>query len=147
MISRYAEKWIEFITECASSLLDSRSSNYKNELFEVNKYVKCLIVGAFDEESIDLFKEVEFSHDIVKWMSSGTKKRLESFRHESKYYFSIHGNKKKVLLDAYNRYGTDISGLIKLIQRTNYSPIFEVNQTSRMEANLLNNENQFYKSL
>jgi radical SAM superfamily enzyme YgiQ (UPF0313 family) len=147
MISRYAEKWIEFITECASSLLDSRSSNYKNELFEVNKYVKCLIVGAFDEESIDLFKEVEFSHDIVKWMSSGTKKRLESFRHESKYYFSIHGNKKKVLLDAYNRYGTDISGLVKLIQRTNYSPIFEVNQTSRMEANLLNNENQFYKSL
>jgi hypothetical protein len=147
MISRYAEEWIKFITECASCLLDSRSRDYKTELFEINKYVRCLIVGAFDKESIDLIKEVEFSFDVVRWMSSGTKKRLESFRHESKYCFSIHGNKKKVLLDAYNRYGTDISGLVKLIQRTNYSPIFEVIQASSMEDNFLNYENQFYKSL
>jgi hypothetical protein len=102
---------------------------------------------AFNPKCIEKIKHSNFEFNILEWLHSSDNQELQKFRRETYIKFEILGNKRKVLEDAYTRYGSDLAGLVKLIQRTNYSPIFEASSAASSLSNLGSSQSQFWKSL
>jgi len=148
MLSEYSKSWINFISFCCKELLSNQASPDRLIILEeITGFTQELLVDAFNIKSIDTIKNKKFKFDVLEWYYSNENKNITEFFGESEVSFQINDNKKTVLRDAYRRYGTDLYGYIKLIQRTNYSPTFEGKQKSSKFVTIKDNKNQFWKSL
>jgi hypothetical protein len=149
ILTKYAKSWADFMTETLDGMKPSHiseNSSFAKELNEVKNFVQCTILGAFDEDAVEKSFVQSFSFNFVEWMKPSNRLKLSESEAGTNLRFSILDSKKKIIIDARKRYGFDLKGHIKLIQRTNYSPSFSpfIDNTNLQEHTP---QNEFWRAL
>ena len=148
MLSSFALEWVDFMSNCCQELLSENRDKYTKEMLsEITSFTKELIVDAFNPDLLEATKTKNFKFNIPKWYASKEINDFQEFLGSFQIDFEINKNKRLVLKDAYKRYGSDLYGHIKLIQRTNYSPSFEAKVKEDHLVKINSTESQFWKSL
>lgn len=105
------------------------------ELSDLERYVLMTISDSFSPEAVTLRLAAAFGYDIPAWLAAPDSAHLKDFFVEQKLalVFSFSPRSLEVALDGFRRYGTDLSGLIKLVQRSHFTftraAAYETSQT------------------
>jgi radical SAM superfamily enzyme YgiQ (UPF0313 family) len=125
MLSKCAKEWVRDIFSLTRSLLQDMSAspmteNMRDELQVLEDFVSLSVTDCFSNEGVEMTVYGEFRYDLVKWLAASSSAALSEFRldHPIRYRFFFPGDMVGILQDAFRRYGTDLAGLVKLIQRT-----------------------------
>jgi hypothetical protein len=124
MFSSCSEEWIDLVFSSAEELLFQRGANEareetKVELQAIREYVGCLLSGCLLPEWLDRPIVREFTHDILAWARRPGRVRLSEFAVNPpialRFFFPRES--VSVMQDAFRRYGADLPGLAKMMQR------------------------------
>lgn len=149
ILTGYAAEWIEFISNLVYQLYKEMNSDYlhfSEMLLQVRKFSELTIKGAFEENSINVKIIHDFDYNFSDWLSPSNQRNLQFFNFKTQIQFEIPFSKRKIITDARTRYGNDLKGNIKLIQRTNYTPAF-VPTSYLKNATEPVSQNEFYHGL
>ena len=115
MLSAVSREWIELVFDSTSLLLNENS----RELTNIKNYVSCSSLDCFSPDSLDETIVQHFDFDIPAWLEAPAETRLSEFALHPPVplNFSFSDRARSVTQDGFRRYGTELSGLIKLIQR------------------------------
>ena len=111
-ICEFSKKFIKSSGKIAGSIDD--------EMNEIKKYIKCLTSDSFKfTNSLEVNKKFKFKYDILTWLKTGDKIKLKDFYNKGSLIinFKYDQDQLDVKRDAINRYGNNMSGTVKLIQR------------------------------
>ena len=127
VLTQHIAPWIGYITQSAENLIREHSLDAQelgqalDEIVEIRRYLECKLAGILDSKgSTELIVE-HFQYDILEWMKDSGSRRLRDFRAPIGgipicFYYS-----EQQLLerrDGFQRYGTHLLGLVKILQRT-----------------------------
>jgi len=128
MLSSASEPWTKIAFDAAREIITeklgtSKSLNQVNELTELELYVMLTLSESFVPNLASVVKTGQFYFDILTWLELVEDSNLSDFAVAEPIIieFSYSEHKLSVMTDGFRRYGTDLSGLIKLIQRNSFS--------------------------
>jgi hypothetical protein len=128
MFSECIEEWIDVVFESAEELLFEGATGearggIKEELQEIREFVTCMSSGCLSPMALERPIIREFSHDILAWERIPGRTPLSEFAVTPPIAVRFHFPKKSVsvMQDAFKRYGTDLAGLVKMMQRVKTS--------------------------
>jgi hypothetical protein len=125
MLTAIAQEWVEVVFACSKNLILERlgptdQSTITNELSCLQSFILGTVVGAL---SPDVFEQPItrcLEYDVLAWLSTPLETPLEAFAVpggvDARFDFSPETT--AVIRDAFKRYGTDLAGLTKMLQRT-----------------------------
>lgn len=90
------------------------------EINELKKYIICIASDSFEFGNIlEVNKRIKFKYDILSWLKSADKIKLKDFYNEEPVLINFKYDQVQLNLkrDAVKRYGDNIIGTVKLIQR------------------------------
>jgi len=111
-ICEFSKKFIKSSAKITDSIDD--------EMNEIKKYIKCITSDSFKfTNSLEVNKKFKFKYDILSWLKTGDKIKLKDFYNKDSLIinFEYDQDQLDVKRDAINRYGNNMSGTVKLIQR------------------------------
>ena len=131
MLSEAGEDWVETVFACTRKLifvgsdLHEQSSGNK-ELNTLKQYTLGIIADYLSPEGLEWVVEKDFEYDILSWLQDENETDLAIFkaRQSIKLLFRFSPSVVTIVKDGLNRYGTDISALVKLIQRAGTNKTF-----------------------
>ena len=123
MLSKFAKEWVETVGEITSALLYEEGlykAEWQHELKALLKFLELSATECFTPGSLDTILTGNFTYDLLRWFQSEPNSQLTDFclDQQVEYHFLFSPAKVGVLQDAFKRYGTDLAGLVKLVQRT-----------------------------
>jgi len=126
VITRHLDQWVDYIVGIAWDLvLRTRShivepARLKEELHDLCTYIRCRLAGVLkhDGNTTDLVEELYY--DVSGWVRDCSGRRLKDFRtpHTVAYRFYFDELQMAERSDVFQRYGTDVPGLFKILART-----------------------------
>jgi len=124
ILSHHIVSWLDYITRIAEDIVrDSVADAHElkravDEIVEIRRYLQCKLTGIFDSNITTELSEVSFRYDILSWILAGTG-RLRDFYRANGVVFSFYFTDEQLLerRDAFQRYGTHLLGLTKILQR------------------------------
>ena len=96
------------------------NSNFNSEINELKKYILGMTADSFDfRKNIDQNKKLNFKYDILSWLKTNEKTKLKDYYRPNSVEISFIYKQHQIdmKLDAKDRYGDNLSGLVKLVQR------------------------------
>ena len=115
-----AEAWVEDVFAAAAELLGDQGLLAEGgEFANIKQFVLGTVSNACSPETVDKLVSMEFTYDVPAWMEADESAPLADFALDAPRVFSFGLNERErdILKDAFSRYGTDVPGLVKLIQR------------------------------
>ena len=103
-----------------SSKANLTNLNLDSEIDELKKYILGMTADTFDfSKEIDLNKKLNFKHDVVSWLKTNENTKLKDYYRSNSVEISFIYKQQQIdmKLDAKDRYGDNLSGLVKLVQR------------------------------
>jgi len=124
MLSQKSNQWVDAVFEQTKALLIDRASpkdiqSLYNELDSLKSFVTYTVAGALSPEGVDSPVSSSFSYDIPAWLKSAQGESLKDFIDESRVDLIFHFAPQTltIIKDGFARYGTDVPGITKLVQR------------------------------
>lgn len=124
MLTQASHHWVEIVFRYSSELLlmaqarDARE-RIERELASLERYVLGTVVDTFTLDALEEDINSTFDHDILRWLGAPGSEPLSKFATGRltalKFYFDA--NSVGVMRDAFQAYGTDLAGLVKMVQR------------------------------
>ena len=109
-------------------------------LDDLGRFVVSKVDNSYVKDSLYDPLVLKFNFDIDKWADDLEERNVlsvDEYESDVRYEFAFSENDIVVIEDAFKRYGSDISGLIKLIQRTAGStPIREHVRINKQDMSL-----------
>jgi len=125
MLSKHSETWVADVFRITSTWLKDLSENASpevmaHELQSLKEFITLSVTDCFSNEGVEKTVLGEFDYDFVSWLSAGPARVLSEFhlKKSVQYRFFFQPGAIGVLQDAFKRYGTELPGLVKLVQRT-----------------------------
>jgi len=126
VIARHLDAWVDYIVGLAWDLVlrtqsdATEISRLKEELRALRTYVLRRLAGVLkpDGSTADLVEELYY--DVSAWVRDCSGQRLKEFRTPQAvaYRFYFHELQMAERSDVFQRYGTDVPGLFKILART-----------------------------
>lgn len=126
VIIRHLSDWVGFIMECSVELILSRTSSSKEanfirrEVAALATFMRAKLVGVLNVagSTDDLF--IDCPYHILRWISDSTSRPFSSFKagESVRYCFYFDSTQMAERHDTFRRYGTDISGLTRILAKT-----------------------------
>ena len=107
----------KFIKSSKANLTDL---NLDSEINELKKYILGMTADTFDfSKDIDLNKKLNFKHDVLSWLKTNENTKLKDYYRSNPIEISFIYEQQQIdmKLDVKDRYGDNLSGLVKLVQR------------------------------
>lgn len=124
VLCEYIAVWINFIFDCAASIIlkniKEGTDERIKELDEIKFFVSFKLDGLFMPERTSEDIIFHFRYNILAWLKDRQGKSLESFKTKNKlftYKFYFDEAQKIERNDLFDRYGINISGLAKIMAR------------------------------
>jgi radical SAM superfamily enzyme YgiQ (UPF0313 family) len=124
MYSEMAQPWINAVFSCTQDLIQHRNQNnfsaaVENELKALRDFISATTKNCYSPELLNSVINEKISYNILKWMKSDEDSLLENFATKDPilYAFYFTNQDIRILSDGFNRYGSNLAGFIKLIQR------------------------------
>ena len=125
VLNGYLETLVNDIFKLTNSFMKCKnqnliSSNFDDELEELKKYILVMSADLFNSnKDINLNKKLKFNYDILSWLQADEKSNLKDYYRPKPVEISFIYKKNQIdmKLDAKDRYGDNLSGLVKLVQR------------------------------
>jgi len=128
MLSAAGPEWIRWGFEAALCIMHERHGEIEPEVVEselgnIEQFVLLSIKDSFSPEGVRNNTKGHFTYDILTWVSSEDSFDIGTFHVEQpvEMTFSFSSRVLAVALDGFKRYGTDLSGLVKLVQRSYFT--------------------------
>lgn len=128
MVSEAAPEWTRRVFRVTLNMLRERlgeieSSAITDELGDLERYILLTISDSFTPEGVSQNRSASFAYDIPAWLRDTGPTTLAEHRvgQQLTLVFSFGPKNLRVALDGFKRYGTDLSGLVKLVQRTHFT--------------------------
>ncbi len=129
MLSSESEAFVSAVTsityEFLAATLTARQDTealqtFDQEITSLRDYVAISVAGGFKVKEAEQPIVRTFPYDIPAFCKSKTRESLATFAADVGVELTFAFSKRSldVLRDAFNRYGTDIAGLVKMVQRT-----------------------------
>ncbi len=120
MLSQAAREWLDTVFAISEKFLEERLRDIQpQELEELKRFTLCRMEGAFQLTAHPEALSESFSFDLPAWLTDDPSASLGSYHRADPIWLSFTFSEEQVLLrqDALTRYGTQLSGMVKLIQR------------------------------
>jgi hypothetical protein len=136
ILSEVIDEWVEIIFNVAKALY--KESHVPKEAFEelesLKSYVSGTVSKLFNPDTLKNKVERTIKHDVVTWINSNEDQPLSDFIvfQPVSIYFTYSERDTRILIDAFKRYGNNLSGIVKLVQRVVNIPL----RTASMDATL-----------
>ena len=121
ILAQAIEEWVDITFDAAKTLYEQ--AQVPAGAFLELKCLKAFVAGtvskSFNPDSLEDIVEKTINHDVVAWLDSAGIHMLSEFSlaQSTTIQFKFSDRDKKILSDAFARYGHDVGGLVKLIQR------------------------------
>jgi len=123
-LTQQSEKWVDEVFDHVLELTlagegGSESQSVRKELAALKTYIIFTVKDALAPGEIEITRNHAFEYDIPAWMLAEKSAMLGEYALSTSVPLSFHlsGNAVRVLRDGFERYGTDVAGLTKLLQR------------------------------
>ena len=123
-LTKQSQKWADEVFNHALSLAiegadETERSAIQRELSSLKSYVLLTVSGALSPDGIQSPIDHGFEYDIPAWLKVDRKAMLGEYAMAATVPLRFHlsSDAVAVLNDGFERYGTDVAGLTKLIQR------------------------------
>jgi radical SAM superfamily enzyme YgiQ (UPF0313 family) len=124
MLTKLNQEWVEAVFgSTEKSMLprvapDARAE-FSRELSALKDYVLSTVYGCFSPQRIAETVERSFDYDLLSWLRAPGAAHISDFTSSAPLMlrFAFSDRAVAVMHDAFQRYGTDIAGLVKMIQR------------------------------
>jgi hypothetical protein len=132
MLSQASVEWVDWVVQHTRALVTAQlgmDATIAAELDDLRKLVLGSVSECYDPEALDKAVTFDVHHDLAAWLAAEDVP-LAEFRlaRPEPLDFTFTDRDKMILRDGFKRYGTDIKGLIKLIQRTGNTPYRYLNE-------------------
>jgi hypothetical protein len=124
MLSKVSQAWIAAVFRCTEKLIFDQSlpaevAAIKRELTALENFILSATVDCFSPQTLEEPIETEFDFDVPAWLDRDNE-MLSDFAVATPLSLNFRFTPKAVAVmrDAFRRYGTDIAGLTKMVQRT-----------------------------
>ena len=125
MLSGKLEILINDVFKLTKKFIKSSKTNLTNlnldpEMDELKKYILGMTADTFDfSKDIDLNKKLNFKHDVLSWLKTNENTKLKDYYRSNPIEISFIYEQQQIdmKLDVKDRYGDNLSGLVKLVQR------------------------------
>lgn len=125
MLSMHSEAWVGDVCRITYSWLNDLPEGIASgiplqEFHALERFVTLSVKDCFSIDGVEKAVIGDFGYDLLGWLASGRAADLSEFllAKPIQYRFFIPEVSIGILQDAFRRYGTDLSGLVKLVQRT-----------------------------
>lgn len=129
MYTLVAEHWVDAVVAQTRKLLEKEldavdAASASVQLVEIGNYVLCTLRDIGAPDLIDSEVENTFAFDIPAWLDADDGITLETFLllEPRRLRFGLDESDQLVMSDAFNRYGTGLWGMVKLVQRSGNVP-------------------------
>jgi hypothetical protein len=123
ILSDNSVKFIDSVYAISTEFFKSKLKGIKNidiEMSELKKYTQSITLDSFCfNNEVDISKVQKFTYDILSWLKADRDSKLEHFFNEKSIKISFRYDQSQLDIkhDAVERYGNNLSGIVKLIQR------------------------------
>jgi len=123
MLARESLAWVHTVFAITLEQLKQkrpeRASEIEIEMRSLKEYTLATVNGCFSPENFVKPIEIDLSYDVLTWMKSKEVLALNDFKtnEPQKLTFAFPDSSIRVMSDAFTRYGTDLAGLVKMVQR------------------------------
>lgn len=126
VITRHLDVWVDHIAGIAWDLVMKTQSDaaqldrIKEELHAVRTYITCRLAGVLNPEGNTRDLVEELTYDVAAWLQDGSGRKLRDFRTPQAFAYRFYFDELQMAerSDVFQRYGTDIPGLCKILART-----------------------------
>ena len=125
MLSQNLTDWLEIVFKLTQDLLVSHlpKSSHKtmiDELTDLHRFIKGKSGYSYSLDDLDNHSVIGFNYDILGWLNSKDNKHLSSFmiKEPIALKFFLDDKDKLILRNCFTRYGTELNGIARLLQRT-----------------------------
>jgi radical SAM superfamily enzyme YgiQ (UPF0313 family) len=124
ILSQHFVPWLGYITRIAEDLVRDTVTDAReleravDEISEIRRYLQCKLNGILDNSVSTEPTQERFRYDILSWVSGGKSRLRDHYRAEGvmlSFYFTDHQLIER--RDGFQRYGTHLLGLTKILQR------------------------------
>lgn len=129
LLAETAESFVSTVYDLTTDLITAKARPsdrdvIAQEMEALRRYTTGSVSECYSPDTLDSVLEETIHFDVMAWMENDDATPLHTFAAGSPVQLSFYFREsdKLVLRDAYKRYGTDIKGIIKLIQRIGNSP-------------------------
>jgi radical SAM superfamily enzyme YgiQ (UPF0313 family) len=121
ILAQAIEEWVGITFKAAKALYEKAqvADSALRELECLMAFVSGTVSKSFSPDSLESIVEKTVNHDVITWLESPDIHPLTEFSSPQPItvQFKFSDRDKKILSDAFTRYGHDVGGLVKLIQR------------------------------
>jgi len=123
MIAEAAEEWVGHVFLATAKFLQTNPCNGPQdmlaELEQLQKFILCSIRDIVNLKADNDVLSEEFTHDVLAWLQEGKFAPLAEYRRAAgvRLEFSYDQEQSELRKDAVRRYGADLEGVVKLLQR------------------------------
>ena len=123
LMSELGEEWIDKVFSITDQFLQEKltteNTMFQDELPELKTFTKCIVADAFNFDNPEMILFKTFRYDFLGWLDSQPETSLQNYLNESRLTLEFSFEKEQLELksDAMERYGRELSGVVKLIQR------------------------------
>jgi radical SAM superfamily enzyme YgiQ (UPF0313 family) len=118
-------EWVDAVCGCTEELVlgavePEQKETVRRELECLRKYMSCTVVDTLTPRGVEKGIEETFHFDVLAWMPDRRNSPLSCFADDAgvALRFSFRERTAGVMRDAFKRYGENVAGLTKMIQRT-----------------------------
>ena len=123
LMSEVGEEWIDIVFLITDQFLKKKLTKenkmFQDELPEIKTFTKCIVEDAFNFDNPEMILTETFRYDFLGWLNSTPETSLQNYLNDSHITLEFSFKKEQLVLksDAMERYGKELSGIVKLIQR------------------------------
>jgi hypothetical protein len=123
LMSEVGEEWIDKVFSTTDQFLQenltTENTMFQDELSELKTFTKCIVADAFNFDNPEMILFKKFRYDFLRWLDSQPETSLQNYLNEPRITLEFSFKKEQLVLksDGMERYGREISGVVKLIQR------------------------------
>lgn len=124
MLGRSSHAWIQSVFRLTEPLIlatvssDPDTRRILRELANLRRYVLATVAGVFSEAAVQTMVTESFDFDVPAYIKTHGVRPLSDFSSDPQaLVFSFDDRITDVLNDGFQRYGTHLAGLVKMVQR------------------------------
>ena len=123
MLTGSVQDWVDAVFATAQELVLAKAASSdeaarRREMDALKSYVLCTVVDAITPEKFDEPVHMRFDYDFPAWLGAPAADLADFTATDPvDLRFSFDAHAVSVMRDGFQRYGTDIAGLVKMIQR------------------------------